>query len=126
MVLDRPPRNEMAVAMAVTGVVIEVPAGGLAKAQGLYQLILLRVLGAQVMVGLEGSGVPPGEKGLRTGIARAVPPAGPLVCCVGREAAPPSGQQRSSWWTSRRLPDRPTRNDSDTPGPGRRATDNCR
>src|ERR1039458_10099236 len=82
MVLDRPPRNEMAVAMAVTGVVIEVPADGLATAQGLYQLILLRVLGAHVMVGLEGSGLPPGEKGLRTGIARAVPPAGPLLLGV--------------------------------------------
>src|ERR1017187_10861388 len=88
MVLDRPPRNEMAVAMSVTGVVIEVPAGGLAKAQGLYQLILLRVLGAQVMVGLEGSGIPPGEKGLRTGIARAVPPAGPLLLGVTVKGIP--------------------------------------
>lgn len=100
MKLDRPPRYLMAVAMSVTGVVIAVPGTGSAKAQGLYQLVLLRVLEAQVTVGLEGSGDPPGEKGSRTGIALAVPPAGPLLLGVTVNGVP-------VWATKVKLVDQP-------------------
>jgi len=43
---------------------IRLPGNGLAKAQGLYQCSLVLVVVAQVVPGLEGSGLPPNAKGL--------------------------------------------------------------
>ena len=62
------------------GLAIASPGSGLANAQGLYQFVLFLVLvGQEVNVGLEGSGVPPGAKGSRVMIALAPPPAAVLT-----------------------------------------------
>ena len=96
---DLPPSSARAVAVSTTGALYrtEVPSGlveptgwpalaitspgsGLANAQGLYQFVLFLVLvGQEVKVGLEGSGVPPGAKGSRVMIALAPPPAAVLT-----------------------------------------------
>ena len=63
---------------------MRVPGNGLANAHGLYQFVLVRVLAAQVMLGLDGSGVPPGVNGFRTRVVRAIPsPPGEAVVTFG-------------------------------------------
>ena len=58
---------------------IRFPGSGFAKAHGLYQFAFVRVFGAHVTSGLDGSGEPPALKGSRTRMARALPFAAVLL-----------------------------------------------
>src|SRR3984885_11545570 len=96
----------------------KLPGSGLAKAHGLYQSPFVRVFGAPVTFGLDGSGEPPAPNGSRTGIARAEPFAAALIfgetvkgvpVCAAKvrlDDQPPtvSSTRRESWRNALPLP----------------------
>src|SRR6516164_9890688 len=68
------------------------PGRGLANAQGLYQLVRVRIWGAQVTLGFVGFGAPPAANGFPAKKVLAVPP--PAVLMLGVTA---NGFPVSAW-----------------------------